>query len=302
MLAIFAELRFGGEIGLPVGAGDINGDNRADVIFCQMYASAGAGNRQNNGQVNFYISDGRDSGIVDAATNPPNIFHLIGKDSGDLLGTSVATGDVNGDGLRDVALGVFGDDGPNNSRFNAGGVTLVLGSTNFNLRADLSTVDGNPPPGVITVYGARANSRTGIWTDIGDIDGDGFGDIVMGSDQINRAEGDDHAGGACILFGSASLPSVIDLASPPAGVRMALVLGVDNEDHWGSAFHVGDLNGDGISDLAIAGAIFRDSASYVTSAGSRQRPRRAGGKFQRHTARRGRGLRHLRVAQFPGAC
>lgn len=264
LLAIFAELRFGGEIGLPVGAGDINGDNRADVIFCQMYASAGAGNRQNNGQVNFYISDGSDSGIVDAATNPPNIFHLIGKDSGDLLGTSVATGDVNGDGLRDVALGVFGDDGPNNSRFNAGGVTIVLGSTDFNLRADLSTVDGNPPPGVITVYGARANSRTGIWTDIGDIDGDGFGDIVMGADQINRAEGDNHAGGACILFGSASLPSVIDLASPPVGVRMALVLGVDNEDHWGSAFHVGDLNGDNISDLAIAGAIFRDSASYVT--------------------------------------
>ena len=46
LLAIFAELRFGGEIGLPVGAGDINGDNRADVIFCQMYASAGAGNRR----------------------------------------------------------------------------------------------------------------------------------------------------------------------------------------------------------------------------------------------------------------
>ena len=263
LLALFGDLRFGGDIGLPVGAGDINGDGRADVIFCQMYANAGLGNRQNNGQVNFYISDGRDSGVVDASTNPPNIFHLIGKDSGDLLGTSVATGDVNGDGLRDVALGVFGDDGPNNSRFNAGGVTLVLGSRDFNLRADLQTVDGNPPPGVITIYGARAGSRTGIWTDVGDIDGDGFADIVMGADQINR-DGSNHAGGACILFGGASLPSVIDLASPPAGVRMALILGVSNEDHWGSALHVGDLNNDGIGDIAIAGAIFRDSASYVT--------------------------------------
>ncbi len=263
LLALFGDLRFGGDIGLPVGAGDITGDGRADVIFCQMYASAGPGGRQNNGQVNFYISDGRDSGVVDASTNPPNIFHLIGQNSGDLLGTSVATGDVNGDGLRDVALGVFGDDGPGNSRFNAGGVTLVLGSSNFNLRADMQTIDGNPPPGVITIYGAMANSRTGIWVDIGDIDGDGFGDIVMGADQINRGGGF-HAGGACVLFGSPSLPSVIDLASNQPGVRMMTVLGASEEDHWGSAFHVGDLNNDGISDLAIAGAIFRDSASYVT--------------------------------------
>ena len=101
LLVLFGGLRMQGEIGLPVGAGDINGDGRADVIFCGMYGSVFP--RNNNGVVNFYISDGRDSGFVDAQQNPPNIFKLAGQRAGDLLGTSVsATGDVNGDGLRDV--------------------------------------------------------------------------------------------------------------------------------------------------------------------------------------------------------
>ena len=104
LLVLFGGLRLQGEIGLPVAAGDINGDGRADVIFCGMYGSIGS--RENNGIVNFYISDGRDSGFVNAAENPPNIFKLAGQRSGDLLGTSVsANGDVNGDGIRDVAIG-----------------------------------------------------------------------------------------------------------------------------------------------------------------------------------------------------
>src|SRR5438093_11378714 len=82
LLVLFGGLRQQGEIGLPVAAGDVNGDGRADVIFCGMYGSSG--NRENNGIVNFYISDGRDSGSVDAAQNPSNIFKLAGQRSGDL--------------------------------------------------------------------------------------------------------------------------------------------------------------------------------------------------------------------------
>src|SRR5215510_828898 len=59
LLVLFGSLRMQGEVGLPVGAGDINGDGRDDVIFCGMYGSTGG--RTNNGVINFYISDGRDS-------------------------------------------------------------------------------------------------------------------------------------------------------------------------------------------------------------------------------------------------
>jgi hypothetical protein len=263
LLVLFGGLRLQGQIGLPVGAGDINGDGRADVIFCGMYGSSGS--RENNGIVNFYISDGRDSGFVNASENPPNIFKLAGQRSGDLLGTSVSVnGDVNGDGIRDVAIGACLWDAPGAGvGDNRGAAYVVLGSRNFNPPNDLSTMDGMPPPGVIAIYGPQSGGRMGIWIDEGDVDGDGFADIVIGSDQINVG-GAQHVGGAYIVFGASNLPPVIDLASPPSGVRTARITGQGEEDHWGAALQIGDLNNDGIGDIIIGGSIFRDSGSYVT--------------------------------------
>jgi hypothetical protein len=111
LLVLFGGLRLQGHVGLPVGSGDINGDGRSDVIICGMFGSVFP--RENNGVVSFYISDGRDSGFVDAAENPSNIFKLSGQRGGDLLGTSVsANADVNGDGIKDVAIGASGWDSP----------------------------------------------------------------------------------------------------------------------------------------------------------------------------------------------
>ena len=40
LLVLFGSLRLQGDVGLPVGAGDITGDGRADVMFCGMFGSS----------------------------------------------------------------------------------------------------------------------------------------------------------------------------------------------------------------------------------------------------------------------
>jgi len=262
LLVLYGAATRGGDIGLPVGAGDINGDGRADVTFCEMYASSPDG-RRNNGQVNVYLSDGTDTGVVDAAKHPASIFSIIGRSSGDLLGSAVALGDVNGDGIGDLVVTASLNDGPDGSRTNAGAVYVVSGSKSFSPTTDLQTLDGLPPSGITVIYGPQQDGRFGIWVDTGDVDGDGIADIVVGMDQLNAGTRQ-HIGGAYIIFGSTSLPRVIDLASPPAGVRTTRITGVSDEDHWGAALSVGDINNDGIADVAISAALFRDSASYIS--------------------------------------
>jgi hypothetical protein len=144
LLVLFGGLRMQGHVGLPVGSGDINGDGRSDVIICGMYGSTFP--RENNGVVSFYLSDGRDSGFVDAAENPPSIFRLTGQRGGDLLGTSVSVNaDINGDGIKDVAMGALGWDSPSGGVDNEAACCLWL--VQLQSEADLSTGDGNPPPG-----------------------------------------------------------------------------------------------------------------------------------------------------------
>ena len=262
LLVLFGGLQSQGALGLPVAAGDINGDGKADIMFCGMFGSSDS--RVNNGVVNIYISDGRDSGFLDAALSPSNIYKVVGQRRGDLLGTSIsATGDVNGDGIRDIAVGASRHDGPGGDRFNSGATYVVFGSRDFHMNADLATADGNPPPGVIAIYGPQIEGRSGVWVDEGDVDGDGIADIIIGSDQINSGAAH-HVGGAYIVFGSRSLPPVIDLVSPPAGVRTAKIIGQGNEEHWGAAVQAGDINDDGIADILIGGAINRSSGDYVT--------------------------------------
>lgn len=204
-------------LGRPITAGDINGDGVSDII--------------GRGSWMVYVVYGRADlpEVIDLETTPADV--TIELNSGVRCMT---TGDVNGDGWKDLLMGT--------TRNNSDTVFVIYGSDNFPSYIDL-TLD---PPDV-TIIGKEEDDHFGRSLATGDYSGDGVADIFVG---VPRAEvpGGSVAGKAYVLFGSDSLPSLIDLSTTEANVT---ILGDDRFDYMGSSVLVSDLNGDWLDDLIV---------------------------------------------------
>jgi hypothetical protein len=158
------------------GAGDVNGDDFADVVV----GDAGAApNGSDSGSS--YVVFGRASGFpanmklstLDGATG----FRLDGA-AEDASGASVAgAGDFNGDGFGDVIIGA-----PNSSphgRFRAGVTYVVFGrASGFPASINLSSLDGTTG---FKLSGEAADDQSG-WSvaSAGDVNRDGYSDLIIG--------------------------------------------------------------------------------------------------------------------------
>ena len=114
------------------------------------------------------------------------MFAPTGAASGDLLGWSVAAaGDVNGDGYADVIVGAWANDAGGT---NAGVAYIYFGGPDGRRRGgpDADRRGGGRRFG-ISVAGA------------GDVNGDGFDDVIVGASQNDAAGAD--AGRAYVYFG-----------------------------------------------------------------------------------------------------
>jgi hypothetical protein len=181
-------------------AGDVNGDGFDDVIVgAPMYGSGG------NQMGRAYVFFG--GGVPDAV--PDRVF--TGVAAGDQLGSVVGgAGDMNGDGYADVFASAPSNDA---AALNAGAVYVWLGGPSFHANADL------------TLPGSRTNERLLYAANAGDINADGFSDLIA-------AENDD----VRIWFGGAAPDPIADLTLARS---LATVAGA------------GDVNGDGIDDFVL---------------------------------------------------
>jgi subtilisin family serine protease len=226
-----------------MSAGDVNGDGTDDLIIGARNANAA------------YVVFGS-TGSFNSSFNVNSLdgssgFRINGEGSGYGTGVEVGSaGDINGDGIDDLVVGApYADKNGDNS----GLAYVVFGATSgFPADFNLSNLNGSNG---FRLEGAAAIDLTGASvSSAGDINGDGFDDLLIGSRGTSYSES--LSGSAFVVFGkdtsvSGNFSSSLNLSliDGTNGFRLDGV--VSNEQAGTSVRLAGDINGDGTPDIVV---------------------------------------------------
>jgi Ca2+-binding RTX toxin-like protein len=236
-------------------AGDVNGDGFDDLIIGANGADPNGISDAGQSYVVFGSNSGFAAGLSLSTLNGSNGFAINGIAVYEVSGKSVSSaGDVNGDGIDDLIIGVPGAD-PNGISY-AGQSYVVFGSNSgFGAGLDLSTLNGSNGF-AINGIAAFDNSGSSV-SSAGDVNGDGIDDLIIGTKNADP-NGISSAGQSYVVFGSNSgFAAGLDLSTLNGSNGFA-INGIAAGDNSGwSVSSARDVNGDGFDDLII-GAVFAD--------------------------------------------
>lgn len=224
------------------GIGDINGDGIDDVVL----GAPGLEDELGGAYILFGTPQTFPDNLDSDALNGTNGFAIIGEAVGQEFGNSVAgLGDINGDGLNDIAIGAPSSDAAGLPTF----AYVVFGSDGgYPTRLLAATLNGTNG---FKIAGASNSDEFGhILSSAGDLNGDGLADFIVGAPTAD-ANGED-SGRAYVVFGSQNgFPAQLDVASLN-GTNGFVLDGLAAGDRLGDIVsQAGDFNADGIADILL---------------------------------------------------
>jgi hypothetical protein len=239
----------------PTVRADFNGDDVQDLAVGVPFEQVGDVFDAGTVNVLYGSPGGGLSGAGSQLFNQESAGITSDAEEGDVFGLTLATGDFDGDGFTDLAIGSRGESVGN---VPSAGVVHVLYGSAGGLEAVGSQMFSQDSPGV----GSTAEEFDGFGSALaaGDFDADGVEDLAIGADFENVGDRFG-AGAANVLYG------VEDTGLTGVGSTLLTQAGPDvhsepePDDQFGSSLAAADFDGDGDADLAV-GAVGEASGLF----------------------------------------